>query len=267
MDDLSRTLCHYTTADAAFGHIIPSGQLRMSPYGRMRDPLESRELSFAIATSDDGTDDDKALMDKVIDAVRQLRNRTLLLSFTIDETRGYTEDDRPFMRAWARARTWEQYASNHAGVCIAFDREQALSHIHAQLREISGIVGMGRVLYTPRGFRDTDAATVSLDLFRHDFEANIAMFMYARERDLFRTKTLDWQSEHEYRVTIMTDRTAADDYLYVPFGDARSVRAVILGERFPEWQFPAAKWAREQVGVELLKLQWRDGLPWPLPTS
>jgi len=25
-------LCHYTTADAAFEYILPTGQLRMSPY-------------------------------------------------------------------------------------------------------------------------------------------------------------------------------------------------------------------------------------------
>jgi hypothetical protein len=63
----------------------------------------------------------------------------------------------------------------------------------------------------------------------------------------------------------LTEQTADDGYLYVPFGDAPSIRAVILGEQFPEWQVPAAKWACEQIGVELLALQWRMGQPWPLP--
>jgi hypothetical protein len=267
MDDLAGTLCHYTTADAAFEHIIPSGELRMSPYARMRDPLENRELSFAFGTSGDDAENDDALMDMVTDAIRQLRDRTLLLSFTIDSKQGYTDDDLPFMRAWARARMWEQYASNHAGVCIAFDREPALDHMTAHLKEVSPAVERGRVIYSPRGFRDTAAATVSLDHFREDFDQSIATFVFSLARDLFRAKTLDWQSEHEYRVTIVTDKTADDGYLFVPFGDASSVRAVILGERFPEWQVPGAKWACEQVGVELHRLQWLAGLPWSLPVA
>jgi Protein of unknown function (DUF2971) len=266
MDDFAGTLCHYTTADAAFGHIIPSGELRLSPYARMRDPLENRELRFAFRDSGDDPGDE-ALGALVTDAIRQLRNRTLLLSFTIDARQGYSDDDLPFMRAWARARMWEQYASNHTGVCIAFDRESVLSHVIAHLKEISPAVESSRVHYSPGGFRDTPAATVSLNHFREGLEENIAMFVFSRAGDLFRAKTLDWQSEHEYRVSIVTDTTADDGYLYTPFGGAASVRAVVLGERFPEWQVPAAKWGCDQLGVQLLRLQWRAGAPWPLPVG
>jgi hypothetical protein len=114
MDDLADTLCHYTTAEAAFQHIIPYGKLRMSPYVRMHDPLENRELTFGAA----GWDDDaqaKDLMEDVVDRILLYRDQTRLLSFTIDAVSGYTEGDVRFMRAWARARMWEQYASNHAG--------------------------------------------------------------------------------------------------------------------------------------------------------
>jgi hypothetical protein len=152
------------------------------------------------------------------------------------------------------------------GVCIAFDRDQAGGHMLGQLHQL-GLVGKGEVVYTPRGFADTQASTLALDGFRENYSENIGVFVTAHERDLFFTKTLDWQSEHEYRMTLMTDRATDDGYVYVPFGDARSVRAVILGEQFPQWQFPAAKWACEQVGVELLTLRWEIGLPWPMPTS
>jgi hypothetical protein len=129
LDDLADTLCHYTTADAAFGHIVPSGELRMSPYARMRDPLENRELPFGGGASGDETEAHVKLMDRIVTAIRNVRDATRLLSFTVDAREGYTDSDLPFMRAWARARTWEQYASNHAGICIAFDRERALGHI------------------------------------------------------------------------------------------------------------------------------------------
>jgi Protein of unknown function (DUF2971) len=265
--DLADTLCHYTTADSAFRHIIPSGELRMSPYARMRDPLENRELTFGAGASGGDTDAHLALMTEIVEGIKSIRDATRLLSFTIDANEGYTDRDLPFMRAWARARMWEQYATNHAGVCIAFDRERALSHITAHLDTL-GIVGTGDVTYTPRGFRDTQASTLMLDQFRSDrLAADISAFTVNHEHDLFYVKTLDWQSEHEFRVTLITNVEGDAQYVNVPFGDAASVRAVILGERFPDWQVPAAKWACEQVGVPLLKLQWEVGLPWPLPAT
>jgi hypothetical protein len=268
LDDLADTLCHYTTADAAFGHIVPSGELRMSPYARMRDPLENRELPFGGGASGDETEAHVTLMDRIVTAIRNVRDATRLLSFTVDAREGYTDSDLPFMRAWARARMWEQYASNHAGICIAFDRERALGHIKANLHEM-GVVSSGEVVYTARGFRGTSASTLMLDQFSEDrIAADVASFVVRHDHDLFFTKTLDWQSEHEFRVTLMTNVEREEaEFVHVPFGDAASVRAVILGEQFPEWQFPAAKWACERVGVPLLTLRWEVGLPWPMPTS
>jgi hypothetical protein len=36
--DPGKYFFHYTTRDAAFGGILPSRSLRLSPYGAMRDP-------------------------------------------------------------------------------------------------------------------------------------------------------------------------------------------------------------------------------------
>ena len=47
-------LCHYTRAEAALEHIIPSGNLHMRPYARMRDPLENHELTFSGSLPLDG---------------------------------------------------------------------------------------------------------------------------------------------------------------------------------------------------------------------
>jgi hypothetical protein len=283
VDSLAGTLCHYTTAEVAFQHIIPSGQLRMSPYARMRDPLENRELPFSSgewdydASTEPVPDDvEKALAEaavadamfaEITKGITRLCDKTRLLSFTIDATEGYTERDLPFMRAWARARMWEQYASNHGGVCFAFDYERALRNIASHLHTL-GMPNQGAVTYTPRGFRDTQASALQLDQFHADrLPDDIARFVVDHEHDLFFVKTLDWQSEHEFRVTLIPNVQGDDGYVHVPFGDAESVRAVILGERFPEWQIPAAKWVCEQVGVTLLALHWIHGLPWPLPTG
>jgi hypothetical protein len=265
------TLCHYTSADAALDHIIPEGKLRMSPYARMRDPLENRELTFVGSLPLDGKPEElvlEELMDLMDDAtfrIRRTRDRMLLLSFTVDATMGYGEGDEPFMRAWARARMWEQYASNHVGVCIAFDREKALGHLRAQLHAL-GSPTLGDVVYTPRGFRGTEAATLRLARFRED-ESSLAAWVVEHEADLYFTKTLDWQTEHEYRVTIFTDKTSNDGYVYVPFGGAESIRAVILGEHFPQAQVPKAESICEKAGIELLMLIWASGAPRLVPSE
>lgn len=270
MDPLD-TLCHYTSADAALHHIIPSGELRMSPYARMRDPLENRELSFSGRLPLEDRPEEVVLeeltdlMDDATLRIRRIRNRMLLLSFTVDASMGYSEGDEPFMRAWARARMWEQYACNHAGVCIAFDREIALGHLRAQLNML-GSPSLGPVTYTPRGFRGTEASTLRLDTFREE-ASSLAAWVVSREADLFFTKTLDWQTEHEYRVTLFPGKTSDDGYMYVPFGGAASVPAVILGEHFPQAQVPNAELICQQAGVELLIVIWTAGAPRLVPSE
>jgi hypothetical protein len=125
--DPVNTPCHYTSAEAALDHIIPAGRLRMSPYARMRDPLENRELTFVGSLPLDHKPEELVLeeltdlMDDATLRIRRIRNRMLLLSFTVDATVGYNDGDEPFMRAWARARMWEQYASNHERLAAGYE--------------------------------------------------------------------------------------------------------------------------------------------------
>jgi hypothetical protein len=147
-------------------------------------------------------------------------------------------------------------------VCIAFDRERTTNELLARLSE-RGSTGSGAVEYSPRGFSDTDAYVVDLDDFleEDDFDDAVVRFVVDHEQELFFRKTLDWQSEHEFRITLTADLGSDAEYVLVPYGGAESIRAVIFGERFPTWQIPAAKWICEQRGVPLLQLQWLNGEP------
>ena len=73
---------------------------------------------------------------------------------------------------------------------------------------------LGDVVYTPRGFRGTEAATLRLARFRDD-ESSLASWVVEHEADLYFTKTRDWQTEHEYRVTLFPGTTSDDGYVYV----------------------------------------------------
>src|ERR1039458_3991954 len=102
---------HYTTREAAFSHILPERRLRLSPYSRMRDPLEAKAPALASGLTvpeDPGVQEEMGrAYFEARDEIARLRRQTKLLSLTIDApggTRGVrnTIDHRT---PWAPART------------------------------------------------------------------------------------------------------------------------------------------------------------------
>lgn len=265
MTDLAGTLCHYTVGTVAFEHILPSGTLRMSPYARMRDPLENRELSFCAAP---GNLDADVADDKLSSAaffIELVRSTMSMLCFTADAGDPYGPDDEPFMRAWARPRMWEQYGGAHQGVCLLFERDLLLERISDELQPRGMVVGAD-VSYVPRGFSGTAAARLDLESFDPYDLPKLARFVLDSKQDLFFTKSLDWEAEHEFRVMFSPEKKTGEgprpaDYVLVPFGDASAVRAVVLGEKYPDSEMPRALTVCEEHGLELLRVRWEAGVP------
>jgi hypothetical protein len=135
-ESVGRWLCHYTTADAAFEHILPTGELRMSPYRLMRDPLEEHDLAFAAAWFPGSHPEAEAAYWGLMGRVAELRGAMRLLSLTMD-AEDYSADDFLYAFGWARARLWEQHASNHAGVCLVFNRQRLHAAMVASLNRTS----------------------------------------------------------------------------------------------------------------------------------
>jgi hypothetical protein len=97
----------------------------------MRDPLENKERAEHLFAPASWSDED---VEKLRALERDALANTKILSLTVDRPRdpGVSE-----AHAWgyARPRMWEQYAENHVGVCLVFDRDhihqQALGHLQA----------------------------------------------------------------------------------------------------------------------------------------
>jgi hypothetical protein len=68
-------------------------------------------------------------------------------------------------------------------------------------------------------------------------------------------------------ITSFPSETSDDGYAYVPFGSAESVRAVILGEHFPQSQVAEAESICRQAGVELSLAVWTSGAPTLVPSQ
>jgi len=106
-------LGHYTTASAAFERILPEHRLRLSPYSRMRDPAENRNLTPIVSYFVDPQAEleQQQTFWKTRDMLIAKRNRMRLLSLTRDVTRKGGPHNSVFRCCWVRPRLWEQYAA------------------------------------------------------------------------------------------------------------------------------------------------------------
>lgn len=248
---------HYTTREAAFAHILPNCRLRLSRYRDMRDPLEYKKWLLTGSFLDVETEKAGSLLEKFTDELDTKRAEARLLSLSIDAPTGSTNE--PFYRGWSRGRMWEQYAENHSGACLVFDR----SALAEAMVEAFGEPQAGSVYSQEVRYEEPPAPGLQVDLDRlaqGDGPAPVDEFVARHHRELFFTKTGDWQAEYEYRFVALPKEGLASS---VDFGNA--LRAVILGERFPEWQISAAQQACAPHGAFLARMWWQQGIPTPLP--
>jgi hypothetical protein len=267
-------LAHYTDAAAVFEHILPERQLRMSPYHRMRDPVESQDILLVMSWSGDPPGADTATW-RVLSDIKATRDAMRVLAFSRDAGEGVGVRDPAFDCCWARPRMWEQYADNHAGACLLFNRARLETTILNELGEEGRErIYIDSVSYDRQGIADSpglhlsdarifdddqrqDAVAEHIDRYRHDF---------------FFLKSDDFATEAEYRIVLKTDdrspvgyATDEQGHAYVGYGDA--LVAVVLGRHFPKWQRPGAREACDGAGVKMLRMWWERGSPILLGTG
>lgn len=262
--DPARLLCHYTTADTAFRYILRERTLRMNTYKRMRDPFENRSPFLAVPGLNPESRFEQYERGRIQSLLGGARGRKRLLSLTEGDERrdGESERDLPFRCPWGRARMWEQYADDHAGVCLVFDRDSLLTSVRRFLKED---FWDGPVTYTIQGVNGAPATT-NVSLADLDLPPE-AVDDYLREhyQDFFFLKTEDWATEFEYRIVSYRDWGSSDDNPPpgpdIEFGD--SLLGVFVGANFPEWQVAGARAVTEGVSAHFRHMTWNSGRPHP----
>lgn len=165
-------------------------------------------------------------------------------------------------RGYARPRLWQQYAENHAGVCLAFRKELLTFAFENELaREGTLWQRHGRVDYnrwrrhgpglSTAVYRHNDPLVVT-DTSGESATDALAKHLAVHGEELLFTKLPDWATEQEYRFVLLDE---GDGDRYLP----PSLVAVILGHRFPEDRVPEAQRACEEQNCALYRLRWGDG--------
>jgi hypothetical protein len=257
---IGKCLFHYTTREAAFGHILPMRELRMPSLQQMRDPLENKTWLLGAgggwtgrgAEAAEKADQEFAFFQFNLLA-NSIRERARLLALTTDAD-GYSPSGSEFARGWARPRMWENYGENHEGVCLVFDGDALMENLSGALRALDLPDPYHQAVdYTETG---GDELTLNLDELVGKVEPGfVADYIEEHHQEVFFRKALDWATEYEYRLLV----TVPDGYgdLIVDYGEA--LKTVVVGEKFPGWQRPAAHTACEQAGVSAMRLDWTMG--------
>ena len=250
---------HYTKADTAFGAIVADQTLRLSPYNLMDDPFESQEWMIGgsgYVGEDDNLDQKWG---ERFALINKAKAETKVLSLSVDAA-GYEGRLDPFGRGYARASMWQLYADSHSGVCLAFDRDSLTEQLMPQL-EALGRTFHGPVQYHKGGITEVDlgAEFFVLDSAGGDALEDVERHIEDHHDALLFTKLADWQGEWEYRFVAVGE---GDDYVYCSIGN--SLRAVILGHKFPPWQGESARKLCEERGLALYRVHWEHWRPFLL---
>lgn len=260
-------LYHYTTAKSALEGILPTGNLHLSSYRSMRDPLEYHELTkLLLYRGDQSGRAGRLPLDEAQETLGALRDRMRILSMTRDEEEGYKEPTvKTFGRGYVRPRMWEHYGDQHRGVCLAFDRAAFVDgEFRDSLRELGG-TNIGDVEYTPGGFvahtarvlpdiPDNEEAT--RHLFGH-LETHNAAFWFL--------KLLDWETEYEFRLILFPEDEPSDEPIAASFGSA--LKAIVLGTKFDPRRIPEALSFGVEFSVPVVRLDWVSGRPQVEPVT
>jgi len=226
----------------------------MSPYHIMRDPAENKDLTPVASFFVDPQANQEQAYFKTLGMLKEKRDRMRLLSLTRDMMHYRGDYNRVFGCCWARPRMWEQYAEAHEGVCLVFDAKA----LRAAMRKHSRNMYLHNVRYTQTGVTGSGSfLVIDKRIFTDSTrEQAVIDYMESERRDLFFLKSEDWRTEHEFRALLVE---SDDEYAFVDYRD--SLRAVVLGEKFPERLRAGAQAACKAAGVDLMEVVWWQGKP------
>lgn len=261
--DCNKYVYHYTTAQTAIEHILYKGTIRFSPFSRVNDPRENKSRGFTFSLSNKEEEEMYAKEGRNIggQADNLFWHNNKVLCFSCDDKKiNYVEDtNKNFYRGCCRPRMWAQYADNHKGVCLKFDRVQ-LNRIIKEYanKEKLRFVFQGKVKYSNQSDYLCRGSFLNFsDIMQYGLESYLFKYHFRKyKNDLFFLKTLDWRDEIEYRWVC----PGKDDaYLEIPFGNALS--EIFVGEYFHSSYLPSLKKLNETYDVCINRVNWGSGYP------
>ena len=256
MTDPNKYLYHYTTAETALEHILVSNELRFSPLIYTNDPRETKDWEFSCNI--DGIDKSKELPDIYDLFKEELQKKCKVVCFTRDNPKKFVSGQSKILhRGYSHPRMWAQYANNHKGICLVFDKSKLNEIIFNQVGFL-GDIFQGAVSY--RDINE-DSKAFSLDcskLLQLGVESFYKYHLKKHLKSLIFEKLQDWSSELEYRWALISSTSS-----YEYFSIEGAVSGIVLGNDFSQDDIETVLQYTESYMIPVIQLHWRNGYPNP----
>lgn len=256
--DFDAYLYHYTSLHTAFDQILRTNRLMFNTLGKVNDPRENQ--CWGVRCTGPTIIAEDKLMHELNE--RKKHSKVLCMTRDIDKMSDKKATDlqkleNNFWRGFGHSRMWAQYADNHKGACMVFDKSLLTEAINAQLGHVQ--VYSGAMEYSNDLNRHARAFAFDFSRVTPNQMADLTIndivsgHFHRMWKDIFFLKNEDWQSEAEWRFVFWNKSGAPD---YVDFG--KSLVAIVLGSAARQHPYLSVALSKElRAGI----MCWDRGRP------
>lgn len=234
---------HFTTLSTALEKILYNGTLRLGQLMGTNDPNEFKDWIPTIAL----TGDLRYLQPKEIEELfNGAKKRAQLICFSEDRDppkrpeSGLDFHMAPFKSkyylGYYRPRMWAQYAENHKGLCLGFNKKKLLNKIKQHCSETGEIIA--KSVEYGNDYVQNNALTLDLGEIQSDYDKFIKEHQRKYLKELFFNKSIDWRDETEFRILYLPfDFKEQRDSTFIDIHDC--IETIIVGINFPKVYIPS----------------------------
>lgn len=239
----NNSIFHYTTLQKGLELILPTKKLRINPIVKTNDPRENKTFGFSGINppfSKDNFIQEQREWNKEISS--RLRNNTKVLCFStdyeiIDNKNNVSEQ----FDGYNLSRMWAQYGENHHGICIDIDRdllkkENNIDDNYFQKMNYNTTVNFPSINYDR-------IKEIGIDDYILEYrETNLT--------ELFFTKAIDWETEHEFR---LVQFSSYNENTFISI--EKSIKRIILGIDFKMEYLPSIIKNADSIPIEKISFE------------
>jgi hypothetical protein len=255
--DDTKNLYHYTKASTAIEYILKNRDLQLGSMLKTNDPKESKNWVFELGTNENAdlsTYNMEELSHKV-DYI--IKSNTYILCFTKDNylTGDHLQD--LTRRGYGHSRMWAQYAENHCGICLVFNKELLEKNFFETFKYHTYFAQ--DINYIDRFIGERDSSYI----INVDYLEKLGLEKYALahaetyKNRLFFEKLEDWKNENEYRFIIQGYK---ENNLLFPFKNA--LRGIVFGASCLDDDIQNIVNLTHDMGIDYIQLKWKNCSPW-----
>lgn len=246
---------HYTTANTAIEYILNEKEILFNSVRNTNDPLEFLDYCHVVSTNGEiGNTEIRRLIDVGHDINSIIKRKFKICCFCEDkEISGDLYSNNPIMyKGYCRSRMWSQYADDHKGVCLIFNKSRLIREI---TKDINIKHYEKKVIYDDNLPGLFDACDIEYDKDHNKLALERACEYI--DKYLF-MKLRDYEHENEFRIALLSDKYPNDDKIKVRINS--SLIGIIVGTKFNDIYMPSIKKVKGKR-IPIFKLAWFNGKP------